>query len=118
MGFSVRAETQRRQRLKDVFLPITPRALLNQEMLMGELVQRRDLIRSRLLIVEPCAAGGRKGTEARSRRSCRIVEDDADRVTHAGANATDAVAKIDAISASRAFDRPVVNGEGHGIALS
>src|SRR5579863_8274735 len=47
----------------------------------------------------------------------RVVEDDAERVTAAGAHAADAVAQIDPVDASRALDRPVVNGEQNRVAL-
>src|SRR3546814_8128284 len=47
----------------------------------------------------------------------RVVEDDAGGVAPAGTDPTDAVAKSDAVVASRAPDRPAVHGEGDGIAL-
>lgn len=46
------------------------------------------------------------------------MEDDAGRVTHSGADAADVVTEIDAVIAFRAPDRPVVDGEGYGIALT
>src|SRR3546814_12263452 len=47
----------------------------------------------------------------------RVVEDDAGGVAPAGTDPTDAVAKSDAVVASRAPDRPAVHGEGDGIPL-
>jgi hypothetical protein len=46
------------------------------------------------------------------------MEDDADRVAHAGANAADAVTKIDAIRAARPLDWPFPDRKDHGISLT
>src|ERR1700746_1909737 len=49
--------------------------------------------------------------------SSRIVEDDPDGVTHARADAAHTVAEVHAIVALRTPHRPVVDSEGHSIAL-
>lgn len=46
-----------------------------------------------------------------------VVKDNAERMSHAVAKAADAMPKIDAIFAPRAFDRTVVDGERHRVAL-
>jgi hypothetical protein len=45
------------------------------------------------------------------------VEDDAEGVALAGANAADAVTQVDAVAAFSALDWPIVNGKQNGIAL-
>src|SRR5262245_30233568 len=45
------------------------------------------------------------------------MEDDAHGVPQARADATDAMPEVDAVGALRALDRPVVNSEGHRVAL-
>jgi hypothetical protein len=45
------------------------------------------------------------------------VEDDSDGMPHAGAHAADAVAEVHAVIALRALYRPVMDREGHRIAL-
>src|SRR6516162_289341 len=56
------------------------------------------------------------GTRAQS-RLFRVVEDDADGVTHSGTNKAHAVTKVDAIRAFRPFHWPIMHGERNCIAL-
>jgi hypothetical protein len=46
-----------------------------------------------------------------------IMENDANGVTHPGAQAADAVSEIDAVGPFRSLNRPIVHGESHCIAL-
>ena len=49
--------------------------------------------------------------------STRVVEDDADRVPHAEADAANTVAEVHAVVALRALHGPVMHCEGHRITL-
>src|SRR5262249_31209802 len=51
-------------------------------------------------------------------RLLRVVKDNADRMAHTAADAADAVAEIDPISAFRSLYRPVVYREGNRIAFT
>lgn len=51
-------------------------------------------------------------------RSGRVVEDDSDSMPPTRADTAHTVTQIDAIAALRTLNGPVMNGEGHGIALS
>src|SRR5262245_65774848 len=55
---------------------------------------------------------------ARAVPSSRVVEDDPDGVTHAGADAAHTVTEVHAIVALRTLHWPVVHREGHRITLS
>src|SRR5260370_24466816 len=46
-----------------------------------------------------------------------VVKNDADGMTQPAADPADAVSEIDAVCAFRAFHRPIVDGEDHGIAV-
>jgi len=52
------------------------------------------------------------------KRLLRVVKDNADRMAHTAADAADAVAEIDPISAFRSLYRPVVYREGDRIAFT
>src|ERR1700730_6918438 len=49
--------------------------------------------------------------------SSRIVENDPDGVSHAGADSAHAMAQVHSIAALRSLYRPVMDGECHGVAL-
>jgi hypothetical protein len=51
------------------------------------------------------------------RRSAGLVEDDSERVSHAGADAADAVTEVHTVVALRPTHGPVVNGERYGVTL-
>ena len=57
-----------------------------------------------------------RGQAFRDRALARVVENDAERVAAAGANAADAVAQIDPVGALGALNRPVVDGEKDRVA--
>src|ERR1700679_1091608 len=60
----------------------------------------------------------RKGSLSWVRCLCRIVENDADRMTAPREDAADAVPQIHAIRTACALHRPVVNRENNSVALT
>ena len=79
---------------------------------MSALPQKADISRAFAM-----SAKCQKRTFVYVERLFRVVKNDADRVPHTAADAADAVPEIDAISAFRSLNRPIVYGEGHRITL-